>query len=384
MKPFAEHLRDCRSLRVVRAPVAVPSLEAGGLALSAPVYAVSPFPAFVASAMDGYAVRVGDVPGRLRVVGDVPAGRLPDTDVTPGTAVRIMTGSALPRGAEAVVPVEDVELDGDDITIVGTTTAGRHIRGIGDDVAPGDTVLDAGQVIGPAQVAALAAHNVATVSVLPRPRVAIISTGDELVPFGIEPGPAQLVDSNGPALAAAAAAAGAEVVHRAHSGDDPEEFRLALAALPEVELVVTSGGVSMGAYDVVKAVLADRGVRFEKVAMQPGRPQAWGLLDGRVPLLGMPGNPVSALVSFELFGRAALDRELPIATAILAEPVTRSPKGKRQFLRGRLADGMVALGGGAESHLIVGLARANCLIVIEEETESLPAGAQVRVMSFGL
>ena len=380
MKSFDDHLRDCRSLRLRRAPVSMPILDAVGLELAEPVYASTPYPAFVASSMDGYAVRVADVPGRLRVIGDVPAGSVPDTDVKPGTAVRIMTGFSAP-GAEAVVPVEEVFVDGDHIDIGVTTTAGRFIRGIGDDVSAGDEILAAGEFIGTAQLAALVAHNVEAVTVHPRPRVAVLSTGDELVPLGVQPGPAQLVDSNGPALKVAAEAAGGEVVYCSHVSDDPPAFRDAIAGLPDVELVVTSGGVSMGAYDVVKAELADRGVRFETVAMQPGRPQGWGRLDGRVPLLGLPGNPVLVLVCFELFGRAALGRERPVATATLGDPIPRSPKGLLQFMRGRLRDGEVSLAGGHESHLVVGLARANCLVLVDEQTESLPAGATVRVIS---
>ena len=381
MKSFADHLRDCRSLRVRRAPIAVSVLEAVGLELARAVEAVTPYPAFVASAMDGYAVRVADLPGRLMVIGDVPAGRVPDSDVAPGTAVRIMTGSFVPTGAEAVVPVEEVTVDGAFIDVAVTTTKGRHIRGVGDDVARGDLILPAGSVLGAAQVAALVAHNVATVSAYPRPRVAVLSTGDELVPLGTPPGPAQLVDSNGPGLAIAAEAAGADVVHRAHVSDDPSAFRDAIAELPEVDLVVTSGGVSMGAYDVVKAELADRGIQFENVAIQPAKPQGWGRLDGQLPFLGLPGNPVSALLSFELFGRAVLGRERPVASAVLADPIESSPKGKLQFVRGRLQDGEVSLASGPESHLVVGLARADCLVMVDEGIESLSAGATVRVIS---
>jgi molybdopterin molybdotransferase len=384
MKPFSAHLSDCRSLRRLRPPAPVATREAVGLELAESVLAVTPFPAFVASAMDGYAVRLSDLPGRLRVVGDVPAGRPPDADVGPGSAVRVMTGSAVPPGTEAVVPVEDVRVEGTEIVITTTTTPGRHIRGIGEDVSAGDVVLAAGQLIGPAQVAALAAHNVTTVSAHPRPRVAVLSTGEELVALGELPGAVQLVDSNGPGLAAAATAAGAQVVYQAHVDDNPDHFRAALADFPEVELVVTSGGVSMGAYDVVKAVLSERGIRFENVAMQPGRPQGCGLLDGAVPFLGLPGNPVSAMLSFELFGRAALGRERTAAVAVLADPVVRSPKGKRQFLRGRLADGLVTLPGGPQSHLVVGLARANCFVVVDEDTESLPRGVHVPVIPFGI
>lgn len=356
-------------------------LDAAGFELAEAVHAAMPYPAFVASAMDGYAVRVADVPGRLRVVGDVPAGKAPDSEVLAGTAVRIMTGSVVPAGAGAVVPVEEVTVDGDHVVVGVTMTAGRHIRGIGEDVATGDLILPAGSLLGAAQLAALVAHNVASVSVYPRPRVAVLSTGDELVPLGTPPGPAQLVDSNGPGLQAAAEAAGAEVVHRAHVSDDPAAFRDVIAALRDVDLIVTSGGVSMGAYDVVKAELADRGIRFENVAMQPGRPQGWGRLDGEVPMLGLPGNPVSSMLSFEIFGRAALGRERPVSLAALVDTVARSPKGKVQLLRGQLRDGEVALAGGPESHLVVGLARADCLVLVEAEVESLAAGEMVKVIS---
>jgi molybdopterin molybdotransferase len=380
VKPFEAHLRDCRTLLTARPPVRVPTLQAPGLVLGEEIRAAVPFPAFVASAMDGYAVRAADLPGRLRVVGDIPAGRVPDRDVGPGTAVRIMTGSAVPNGADAVVPVEEVTVDGDHVEVAGSVEVGRHIRGVGEDVQPGDLVLPAGQLIGAAQVAALAAHNVAEVAVHPRHRVAVISTGDELVGFGSPPGPVQLVDSNGPGLAAAASAAGAEVVHVAHCGDDPQQFLAAVDRLTDVDLLVTSGGVSMGAYDVVKAALSGRGVRFEAVAMQPGKPQAWGRLDGGVGFLGLPGNPVSALVSFELFGRAALGRERPRVAARLCEPVNRSPVGKRQFLRGRLGDDGVHVIGGHESHLVVGLARANCLVVVPEDRDSVGTGELVQLI----
>jgi molybdenum cofactor synthesis domain-containing protein len=334
--------------------------------------------------MDGYAVRVGDVPGRLRIVGEVAAGRAPEVEVAPGTAVRIMTGSAIPPGAEAVVRVEDTSTNGDEVTVTVAAPPGMFIRGIGDDVKVGDVVLPAGQVVGAAQIAALAAHNVETVSVSPRLRVAILSTGDELVSHGAVAGSVQLVDSNGPGLAAAALAAGADVVHLAHVSDDPAEFVAAMDALPEADLIVTSGGISMGAYDVVKATLATRGITFETVAMQPGKPQAWGRYQCRnrdsVGFLGLPGNPVSALVSFELFGRAALRRERLTATATLLDPVERSPSGMRQFLRGSLSDGEVRLVSGPDSHLIVGLARANCLVVVAEGVVDLPVGAQVPVI----
>lgn len=383
MKSFDEHLADCRALATRRAAVQLPTAEAFGLRLAEPVYAREPSPRFDTSAMDGYAVRVADVPGRLPVVGDVPAGVVPAASVRPATAVRIMTGSALPIGTEAVVPVEVTKVVDGEVEVEEGTAAGRNIRRVGEDVAVGDVVLAAGERIGPAQFAALVAHNVMTVAVHPTSRVAVLSTGDELVEFGQVPGPAQLVDSNGPGLAAAARAAGADVVHVSHLGDDPDRFLSALEGLPPVELVVTSGGISMGAYDVVKLALSARGVCFETVAMQPAKPQAWGRLAGGPAFLGLPGNPVSALISFELFGRAALGCERSVSRATLTEPVARSPRGKRQFLRGWLAGGEVRPLGGPGSHLIVGLARANCLIVIAEERDQMSPGELVDVILIG-
>lgn len=383
MKSVNQHLADCRSLSRPRPPTGVPTAEAYGLRMAEPVCAATPYPAFVASAMDGYAVRIDDVPGRLRVAGDVPAGSMPDQAVLRGTAIRVMTGAPVPIGAQAVVPVEDVCVDGAMIEVAAVIALGRHIRGIGDDVRAGDTVIAAGQIVAAPQLAALVAHNVAEVIVHPRPRVAVISTGDELVSFGSSVAEAQLIDSNGPGIAAAARAAGAEVVHVGHVGDDVGGLLAALDDLPDAELVVTSGGVSVGAYDVVKAAMACRGITFETVAMQPGKPQAWGMLAPDRAFLGLPGNPVAALVSFELFGRAVLARERVRTLAKLAEPVTRSPRGKRQYLRGVVADGEVKLLGGPQSHLVAGLAQANCLVVIGEELEEVAAGATVTVIPLG-
>ncbi|MGH3744108.1 MAG: molybdopterin molybdotransferase MoeA, partial [Mycobacteriales bacterium] len=335
MKSVDQHLADCRRLLPARAPVQVPTGEAVGLVLAEDVVATADSPAFATSAMDGYAVRVADVPGDLRVVGEVAAGSVPDAAVSAGAAVRIMTGSPLPEGTEAVVRVEDTEERDGVVTVHTAAAAGQSLRGVGDDVRTGDVVLPAGRRIGSAQLAALLTAGRREVLVHPRPRVAVLSTGDELVAAGTDPGPAQLVDSNGPALAVAAAAAGAEVVHVARASDDPAALVAALDALPDVDLVVTSGGVSMGAYDVVKAALAPLGITFEQVAVQPGKPQAWGRLRGGPAFLGLPGNPVSSLVCFELFGRAVLGAERPVLGARLLDPVERSHAGIRQLRRGR-------------------------------------------------
>jgi molybdopterin molybdotransferase len=383
VKSYEEHLRDLRGLLVPGAPFDAAVLDAVGLTLAADVTSRTDLPTFATSAMDGYAVRVADVPGTLTVVGEVAAGSVPTASVGTGLAVRVMTGSLLPAGTEAVVMVEDTELDDDRVSVRGTTSAGKHLRGAGDDLRAGDVVLPAGTVVGAAQLAALLAAGRAVVAVRPRTRVAVLSTGDELVDAGQAPGPAQLVDSNGPGLAAAARAAGADVVHVGRASDDPAAFLAALDALPPVDLIVTSGGVSMGAYDVVKAALADLGVHFEGVAMQPGKPQGWGHYRGGPAFLGLPGNPVSALLCFELFGRAVLGRERPVLSATLGHTIEQSAPGRRQFLRGRLDRGRARVVSGAASHLLAGLAQANCLVVIAEDSTHVAAGARVDVIPLG-
>lgn len=383
MKTVDAHLTDLRVLLRPGKPVTTAVVEAVGLTLAADVTSPTDLPTFATSAMDGYAVRVADVPGTLLVAGEVAAGAMPTAQVEAGAAVRVMTGSPLPTGTEAVVMIEDTELAGDRVMVRTDTSAGKHLRAAGDDLRAGDIVLAAGTGIGASQLAALLSAGLTEVSVRPRTRVAVLSTGDELVDAGREPGPAQLVDSNGPGLAAAATAAGAEVVHLGRASDDPAAFLAALDALPPCDLIVTSGGVSMGAYDVVKAALRPLGVTFESVAMQPGKPQGWGRYRGGPAFLGLPGNPVSALVCFELFGRAVLGRERPVLRATLAGPVERSAPGRRQFLRGRLERGTARVVGGSASHLLAGLAKADCLVVVPEDVTSLPAGADVAVIPLG-
>lgn len=389
MKSFEQHLSDVRGLVSPRPAEHRSPLDALGLLLADDVRAPADAPAFASSAMDGYAVRVADVPGTLIVVGEVAAGRVPDVAVGAGRAVRVMTGSALPAGTEAVVPIEDTEADTDSNTdaeggavhVRSATERGRFLRGAGTDLRAGQLLLPAGTLVGPAQLAALAP--LSTVAVRPRIRVAVLSTGDELMPLGAPLGPAQLHDTNGPALAAAAAQAGAEVVHLGRCADEPRALLAALDALPEVDLVVTSGGVSMGSYDVVKAALAPLGLTFEQVAMQPGKPQGWGRLPGGAAFLGLPGNPVSALVCFELFGRAVLGRERPTVSAVLREPVAGSPRAMRQYRRGtldRAESPGVRLEGGPGSHLVAALARSDCLVVVPVGVSDLPVGAAVEIV----
>ncbi|HKX74081.1 MAG TPA: gephyrin-like molybdotransferase Glp [Acidimicrobiia bacterium] len=311
MRPLNEAQAEVLSSVPLLSEVEVPLTESLGLALSRPVTAPHPVPPFANSAMDGYAVRAGDLqqaPVRLRVLEDVPAGRVPTRSVDPGTAIKIMTGAPIPAGADAVVRVEDTEPENGLVNIVVSVPAGTSVRPAGGDVEAGDQVLSAGVRLGPAQIGVLANLGVAHPQVHRRPRVAIASTGDELVEVDGPPlGPGQIRDSNRPMLIAALRELGVDVVDLGHIPDDAEALRRGLArGASEADVIVTSGGVSMGEYDLVKAVLGELGeVGFWQVAMQPAKPFAFGRVEG-VPFFGLPGNPVSSFVAFEQFLRPAL------------------------------------------------------------------------------
>lgn len=377
-------------------PENVALAAAVGRVLAAPVEAPEPLPAFDNSAMDGYAVRAADVAGateetpvRLPVGDDIPAGA-PIGDLEPGTTRRIMTGAPLPRGADAVVEVEATDGGTDEVEIRSSRSAGTFVRRAAGDVAVGATVLEPGAVLGPAQVGLLAALGVGEVSVRRRPRVLVCSTGSELAEDP-DPDAGQIRDSNGALLAAAVEQAGGEAVRQLWVADDVPRFLAALDdSLDGVDLVLTTGGVSAGAYEVVKDALGSRGVEFLKVAMQPGMPQGCGQYagpGGAVPIVCLPGNPVSALTSFEVFVRPALRRayghprpERPVVHATLTDDVTK-PAGKRQFRRGRLdsAAGTVAPWGPPGSGFLGWFAGADCLIDLPADVADVPAGAEVDV-----
>ncbi len=403
MKTVEEHLADV--LAVVRplGPLEVPLLDAHGCVLADDIVSDAAVPSFANSAMDGYAVVAADVagaeearPALLPVDGDVPAGPAPALTVAPGRCVRIMTGAVLPPGADAVVPVEWTDGGVAEVRVFRPAEPGLNIRGAGEDVRPGQTVLTAGTVLGPAQVGLLAVVGRPAVRVRPRPRVVVLSTGSELVEPGRPLAPGQIHDSNSYALTAAAREAGAQATRAAGVPDDPRALRAALEdLLVRADLVVTSGGVSVGAYDVVKQVLREAGtVTFSQVAMQPGKPQAFGTLGpAATPFFGLPGNPVSALVSFEVFVRPALRRMLglepvqrPPVTAVLSEPV-RKLRGRRQYRRVTLTerDGVAVATpvGGTGSHLMAGLAAAGGLAVLPEDVDAVPAGGAVDVLVLG-
>jgi molybdopterin molybdotransferase len=400
LKSVDQHLADILSGIDVIAPLDLQLLDAHGCILAESVMADHDLPMFDNSSMDGYAVRLADVasaseatPVQLPVVGDIAAGSRPTYTVQPGMSVRIMTGAPVPPGAEAVVPLEWTDGGIAGVTITRAPVEGQHIRRAGEDVARGQLILEAGARLGPGQVGLLAAVGRDRVVVRPRPRVVIISTGSELVEPGDTTEPGQIHESNSYILTAAAREAGATVFRVGIVPDDDRSLMNAIEdQLIRADLVLTSGGVSVGAYDVVKEVLSRLGtVAFQGVAMQPGKPQGFGTIGpDATPIITLPGNPVSSYVSFEVFVRPVIRRMLgvsplhrPTVKALCAEGFS-SPGGKRQFARGWFdsTDGsyVVRPVGGAGSHLVGDLAHSNCLIVVPEDVTEVPEGGTVDVM----
>ncbi|MFI9844116.1 gephyrin-like molybdotransferase Glp [Nonomuraea sp. NPDC051941] len=393
MKSVDEHLAEILATVRPLAPLELELEQALGATLAEEVVSPVPLPPFDNSAMDGYAVRsadISDVPVTLPVTDDVAAGSEELRAVGPGHAVRIMTGAPMPAGADAVVPVEWTDGGTVTVQISRPVSAGNAIRLAGEDVQAGEVVLKPGTVIGPSQLGIIAGVGRRRVWARPRPRVVVISTGAELVEPGGPLAPGQIWDSNSFTLTAAVREAGGEGFRAGSVGDDPRVLLDRLDThLMRADAIITSGGVSMGAYEPVKEALSPLGtVRFEKVAMQPGMPQGFGVLgEDQVPIFALPGNPVSSYVSFMLFVRPALDkmRGLPAdmpesVTARLTRPV-RSPAGRRSFLRGVLAsDGTVSPVHGQGSHQLAALASANALIVVAEDVTEMPEGATVEVI----
>jgi molybdopterin molybdotransferase len=390
--PLDRYRQDVLSRLTPLDPIVLPLLEAHECVLAEDVTAAEPIPPFDNSAMDGYAVVAGSVTvgEPLRVTGEAAAGSPARMRVEPGTAVRIMTGAPVPTGADAIVPVEVVEEDGDTVRCTVAPAAGDNVRPAGEDVSEGAVVLQAGRVLRAADLGMLAAVGRANVLVRPRPRVVVVSTGDELVEPGQPLGPGQIRDSNSYALTALARESGAVSYRQPIVADDRGALAEAFeGALAHADLVVTSGGVSAGRYDLVKQVLAQLGdVAFQKVGMQPGMPQAFGFVSG-VPCFGLPGNPVSAMVSFEVFVRPAIrrlqgrtDLNRPRVAAVLDEPV-RSPAHKVSFLRVTLhrseGEWHARTTGPQGSGLLGSLVTAHGLAEVPAERTEVPVGDRLLV-----
>ena len=381
------------------AAVDVPFESAAGRVIACDVIASELVPPFDNTAVDGYAVRASDVaradvtPVELRVVGEVAAGASTDRVLGAGEAIRIMTGAPIPAGADAVVMVEDSEMVAADVVrLSASVESGSSVRPAGDDVRPGEVVVTAGTLVTPQVLGVLAMVNAQTVSVFPKVRVAVLSTGDELVDDGRELAPGEIRESNRRMLAASLREVGCEVTDLGTVRDDEDALEAVLRqAAKSHDVVVSSGGVSMGDYDVVKAVLgriAD--MRWMQVAIKPAKPFAFGLLGG-TPVFGLPGNPVSSFVSFEMFARPALRQMMghrrlarPSVVGVADDGLNRRPDGKTHLMRvnatfgedGRCHVVPVRAQG---SHQLAATAGADAIAVVPDG-EGVPAGGEVAVL----
>jgi molybdopterin molybdotransferase len=381
-------------------PLELPLQEAEGCVLARNVVAGSDIPDFASSAMDGFAVRSHDVadassaaPVELKIVGRASIGRRPDATVGGGETVRIATGAPIPAGADTIVPIENCEIVADVVHILAPSPEGKHIRPTGEDVKGGEVLLPAGRRLGAPELGLLATAGFSHPLVHPRPRVVVLSTGDELVPPGQATDYGQVHDSNAYLVFGALREVGAVPMMAGIVRDEVDELKeTVLSHLVQADAFVSSGGVSVGERDVVKAAFFKRGdLDFYKVAMQPGMPQGFGHIEGK-PFFGLPGNPVSVFVSFEIFIRPALRKMMgrrqlfrPEVTARLEEDVS-GPEGKLQFARVRVKrtkDGWTATPtGGRGSNLISTVSRANGLAMIPPGIATASAGTEVRVMVF--
>lgn len=385
-----EHARRIEAL-LADLPVGserVPLERARGRVSAVPVLAPVDLPLFRNSQMDGFAVMSADlaaIPATLEIGETIAAAPSSPARVERGRAARIMTGAVVPNGADCVVPVEHTSVEGGRVTVLVARAPGDYVREPGTDVKAGARLLTEGVVLAPRHLAALAAAGLTEVDVLRRTRVAVLSSGAEIVAPGATPAPGQVFDANTVALASAARESGAEIVFTARTSDDAVAFRSALdEAIRGADLVITSGGVSKGEFEVVRDVLEPLGADVTEVAMQPGGPQSTALVDG-VPIVSFPGNPVSAQVSFAVFLRPVLRRAAGFPP-ILAErrvfdgDVVSAP-GKRQWLRGvRTPGGGVRAVSGPSSHLVATMAAADCLLDIPESLTRLHDGESVEVL----
>jgi molybdopterin molybdotransferase len=392
-------------------PERVPIIEALGRVLAEDVTADVDVPPHSNSSMDGYAVRASDTaeasretPVRLRVVGELAAGYVTDTEVTPGTAIRIMTGAPIPPGADAVVKVEDTASETEWVDIYAQGAAGQYIRPAGEDVRQGELILPQGTIVRPQEIGMLATLGRKDVCVIRRPRVAILATGDEVVEIDAPLAPGKVHNANSYSNAAQVVQYGGIPIMLGIARDRVQELtdRIRAGLAQGVDLFLTSGGVSVGDFDVLKDVLAAEGeIGFWRVRMKPGKPLAFGHLNlppsreggeerKRVPVLGLPGNPVSVMVSFEIFVRPAIlnmlgmtNWERPTVEATLVNGVEHKDS-RRHFLRVRVEEGeggyRAALTGGQGSGILSSMVKANGFAIIPEEWTHVPAGARVRVI----
>ena len=378
--------------------VALP--EARGRVLAEEVRSERDVPPFANSAMDGYAVRARDVaqasaaqPVRLRVLGEIRAGAAPPGSVQPQTALRIMTGAMVPDGSDAVVRVEDTAEHDGTVDVRVPVAAGTSLRAAGSDLHRGDLLATAGRLVTPGLIGVLASAGRVAVQCVRQPRVLLLTTGDELREPGEALGPGQITNTNRYTLLAAVQDAGGIVIDAGVARDERGDLIERLAGAGDADLVVTTGGVSMGAYDLVRGLLEEReAVTFWQVALRPGKPLMFATVGG-VPLIGLPGNPVSTLVAFELFVRPALlklqgrtDLERPRLTAIAEEPL-HNPPHLEQYFRGIARhDGtrlLVRLTGDQASHVLRSMADANCLVVVPLGTSEVAAGSPVEILPLG-
>jgi molybdopterin molybdotransferase len=398
MEAHREYLLSCVS---ELPPFSQHLLDALDLSLCENISSTIDLPRFDNSAMDGYAVRAVDVadaspdsPVSLPVVGEIAAGSAAPHRLSPGTAMKIMTGAPMPEQADTVVPYENSDRGVSDVKIFAPSEPDQHVRHRGEDIRAGTELYRAGDLLGPRDIGVLAGIGMDKVLVRPRPRVVVISTGTELVEPGFElDRNEQIFDANSFLLAASVRAAGANVFRVGQVGDDGDLLkRVVTEQLLRADLILTSGGISQGDYDLVKAVIPELGVcDFAQVAMQPGRPQGFGLIGAdRVPMIMLPGNPVSSFVSFEVFVRPVLRKLMgvqpylrPTVKAQAAHAMT-SVFGRQQLARGiasytESGRRQVELVGGHGSHLLGDLAWANALIILPLETEHVAAGESLDI-----
>ncbi len=363
----------------------IPLAEALGLVLAQEVTAHEQHPPFDNSAVDGFAVRYADGPGPLELIGEIPAGTVPDFRLEPGQSAAIMTGAMLPEGADACAMVEDSRKEGTRLFLSKPVSEGENVRRAGEHLKAGQVVLTPGRVLRPGDIGLAASLGYPKLHCIPKARVAVLSTGSELVEPGLPLAQGQIRDSNSYAIQAQILTCGGLPVRMGPVADDPEALEPVLRhALEVADVLITSAGVSVGDHDHVRPLLEKLGgqLSFWRIKMRPGRPLAFGKA-GRVPMFGLPGNPVSSMVTFEMFVRPALDRLMgrtPVrnpARAVLATEFSKKP-GLTWFLRARLdADGRAHPSKNQGSHILSSMVEADGLVVIPEEAERLEAGTEV-------